>query len=158
MLEIDHWNQVVDKGHLERWPAPVHHQTILGETGNYADHDSQPIPIDRPSLQANQILGPELAFAQVSSTLDQDLGPPYLLCRLPIIDPVESDLKSLVNATNRPHRVGAVLDPNRCSGLEVDDVFGLYVEAKKTGEAVGTAESADPMPGAALSRRTRRQL
>jgi hypothetical protein len=67
-------------------------------------------------------------------------------------------LKTSVYATNRPHCVGAVVDPNRCAGIEVDDVFGLYVEAEKAGEAVGTAESADSMPGPTLSRRTRRQL
>jgi hypothetical protein len=65
-------------------------------------------------------------------------------------------LEALVDATNRPHLMRAALDPNRSAGIEMNDVFGLYVEAKEPTETVGTPEPADPVT-ATVSRRTRRQ-
>lgn len=157
LLEVDDRDQVVDEWHLERRSLTVNNQAVLGETGDNSDHHPEPIPVDSACFQTDQILRPELTLLESSPPLDHDLGASDLFGRLPVFDPFESDLESLVNATNRPHLMGAVLDPNGGSGVEVDDVFGLDVEAEEPPETVGPPEPSYSVPSA-FSRRTRRQL
>jgi hypothetical protein len=156
LLEIDNRDQVVDEWHFEGRPVTVHHQPILSQAGDHADHHPEPISIDGACLEADQILRPELAFLEDSPLFDKDLGVSQHLGAFPVLDSLESDLETLVDATNRPHLMGSALDPNRSAGIEMYDVLGLYVEAKEPTETVGTPEPADPVTGT-LSRRTRRQ-
>jgi len=157
LLQVDNRDQIVDKGHFEGRTITFHDQTILGQTGDDADHHSDPSPLQAAGLETDQVCGPELTLFEGTASLDHDFGAPDLLSTFPVVDSLEGDLKTLVNATQRPHRVGAVVDPDGGSGVKVDDVFGLQVETQETLETVGTPESPYPVTGA-LSRRTRRQL
>lgn len=157
LLEVDDRDQVVYEWDLEGGAVIVHNQAVLRHTGDDSDHNPEAMPIDGACLETDQVLGPELTFLEDSPTFDIDLGTSHLLGSFSVLDPLEGHLESLVNATNRPHNVGTVLDPNRCARVEMDEVFGLDVKAKETPKTVGTSEPPDPVTSA-FSRRTRRQL
>ena len=157
LIEVDYRDQVVDEGDLEGRSFAVDNETVLGQTGNDAHHHPEPIAVDGARLETHQILWPELAFLEGSPPFDKDFRPPERFSPLTIIDSLEGDLKALVDTTNRSHLLGVVVDPDGGTGVEVDDVLGLYVETEKPSETVGPPQSPDPVIGA-FSRRTRRQL
>jgi hypothetical protein len=157
ILQVNHRDQVIHKRHLEGRPVTVHNQAILGHSGDDSNHKPETVAVGRPRLQPDQVLRPELAFFEDPAAFDENLRSPDRFGSLPAVDPFESDLKPLVDTTNRPYEVGAVLDPDSRAGVEVDDVLWLYIEAKKPAEAVGASKPPDPVTGT-FSRRTRRQL
>src|SRR5919106_2552141 len=115
-------------------------------------HETSP----RSDLETDQVLGPVLIRAQVSSPVNVDVEATDLLGCLPPDDFDKGDLVAFVSSSYRGNGVGAGIQVDDRPGFEERQVFILEVEPQKAVQTMGSAETPDLER--ALSRGTRLQL
>lgn len=134
-VEVDHWDQLVDKGHLESGVIALYDETILcGPEGDGYDTAST-----RPNLETHEIVGPVLPLGELTALDDEYLRSPNLLRALTIVDVGKGHLGTLLALAESPYGEGPVFDVDDRSGLEVDRLRRLYVDTEKPIQAVGPA-------------------
>jgi len=156
-LEIDHGHQRVDERDLERGAIRLlDPEAILTGAKDDIRHHPDRATVLVDDGETDQISRPVLTVAELATLGDSDLQASNLLGCLAVIDPLESQLESSVDATNRPHHVRAALEEDGRAGLDAHDVFFVDIDPQKAVQAMGTTETPDDEP-LGFSRGTRRQ-
>jgi hypothetical protein len=134
-VEVDHGDQLVNKGNLESGVTALHDETILrGPEGDGYDTAST-----GPNLETYEIVGPVLPLGELTALDDEYLGSPNLLGALTVVDVGEGHLRTLLALAESPHGERPVFDVDDRSGLEVDHLRRLDVDTEKPIQAVGPA-------------------